>query len=226
MRRIKGRYIILLSVVLVIILIIASQRIYVSYFYPPLKPGPVVDIDVSAVTIKQLLPYVTNYMNDYKNTVEAQRREFSKSSFHFSRVDATLDKDQRGSIIFTMVEDKDSNDEEVFHITIDTNQHKILSIEEDESRYGDPHSLDIENWKIDSGQAIDMIIQFSKKDKKEIKYDKIHMLAAFGGIASITGERDYVACWNITLVDSSQNPEYYYPSPYIDPYTGKYLQGL
>jgi len=218
--RIKKRCII---IALVILIIVALPMVYLFYTNPALKPGPVVDIDENAITIRQLLPYVTKYMDDYKNTPEGRRMGFSKSDFHYGRVDATLDKNQRCSIIFSLVETTAKNSRKVFSITVDTNQHKILSIEEDESRYGNPNSLNIENWKVDSDQAIDKAIKYLEDSKTTPQYDKIHLLA---WVTIIADEPDsFYPCWRVVLIDSTQSPELSYSVPNVDPYTGEFLQG-
>lgn len=206
----------LILLIMIIIMLFFSFR----HAHSPLKPGPVVDIDENVITVGQLLPSITNYLDNYKNTVEAKKRGFSKSNFHFTEVHALLNKDQKGNIFFRLVESKSETPRTVFNIEAHTFQHKILSIEEDEPRHGNPFSLNIENWKIDSDQAIDKTIKYVESVKGAIKYDKIYLTASY--YSNTDGTEEYVY-WKVILADTTQDPEYLYPVSYIDPYTGEIL---
>lgn len=168
--------------------------------------GEIIDEDIPSdmINAKELViaskPYVEKYWNN--------------RDYHIGEISMQLDSNYEGEVeIWYKDNEKNKNNvPNLITVNINTKENKIdriISQERDTKIV--PGEIDIENWNIDSTDAIDIATKQIKKSDSNFTFDYIY-------INGNNNYRDGVEVWNITLFNTITGKAYITK---IDVYTGE-----
>lgn len=161
-----------------------------------------VAIPENIVNAKEIVKFVKPYVDDY----------FKTSDYYAGKIFMTLNKDRRGKVeIWYKDKKKDRNGvPNIITVEVNTNIRKIVRIiKQERNSKIEPGEINIDNWTIDSSDAIDIALKRINKDITD--YTVIYLS---GTDLFLDGNET----WDVNLFNENTKKSAYVK---IDAYTGE-----